>query len=190
VCTHTTKLLDIFEYLHSIPNYHHLVNVSIVAHAPLTIRTTSVGLCCRPKGLTVLAALADVLDGLCFLHSAGWLHNDIRWDNIVMITEDNWCLIDFDFATRIDQPVIRTALGITKTIHLAPEVLQGEPFSTASDIFSVGSLVKKWLELFSGECSSGLIAYLNNLAELLTQGSPSQRPGAAYALQLVRKYRE
>lgn len=49
------------------------------------------------------AAIRCVLLGLKVLHAMGWIHNDVRWPNVVKVTADHWCLIDLDHARQLSQ---------------------------------------------------------------------------------------
>jgi serine/threonine protein kinase len=45
-----------------------------------------------------LAALCDVLRALLALHTAGWVHRDVRWPNILTRPTGGCMLIDFEYA--------------------------------------------------------------------------------------------
>ncbi|KAA8893065.1 hypothetical protein FN846DRAFT_914518 [Sphaerosporella brunnea] len=47
--------------------------------------------------------LRDVLAGMDWLHERGWLHRDIRWDNIVLDSEGRAMLVDLGGATMLNE---------------------------------------------------------------------------------------
>jgi eukaryotic-like serine/threonine-protein kinase len=86
-----------------------------------------------------------VLESLGHLHARGWVHRDVKPENI-MCFEGRWKLMDLDAAVRAGtQPPIMGTLG-----YMAPEVVlsQGPVVAeTSSDCFSLGILA---YELLSG----------------------------------------
>jgi serine/threonine protein kinase len=46
-------------------------------------------------------AIRDVLNIVKILHENGTVHRDIRWENVIRITNDGWILIDFEEAAPI-----------------------------------------------------------------------------------------
>jgi len=83
----------------------------------------------------------DVCRALAAVHRAGLLHRDIKSNNVMRETGGRIVLMDFgagenrdvDFTTR------RSVAGTP--LYLAPELLDGQPSTIASDIYSVGVLL-------------------------------------------------
>jgi len=85
-------------------------------------------------------ALARLLEVIGFVHDRGWVHGDIKSDN-VLIVGDEVRLLDFGLALgRTDTRDLRGTLGF-----MAPEVLSGSGVSPRSDLYAVGVL--GWLAL-------------------------------------------
>jgi serine/threonine-protein kinase len=94
---------------------------------------------------------------LAAAHQAGILHRDIKPDNIMLSKAGAVKILDFGLA-RLAGPVLRDieAAGAFGTIsgtlsgtlsYMPPELLRGECASSASDVFSLGSVL---YELFAG----------------------------------------
>jgi len=81
-----------------------------------------------------IAAVVEVVD---YLHRSGWLHLDVKPDNLLW-TSDGPVLLDLGSAQPAD--ALRGTAGGTLG-HAAPEVLLGEAPSTGSDVYSLGVLL-------------------------------------------------
>ncbi|CAB5357256.1 unnamed protein product [Rhizophagus irregularis] len=97
-----------------------------------------VGYLCTPKNEVELRyAIYDILEIVSKLHSEEVVHRDIRWDNVVKLTNGKWLLIDFEEAARIGNE--RDTLIIS-----APEYENGENGDTcqaSGDIWMIGKLM-------------------------------------------------
>jgi serine/threonine protein kinase len=82
-----------------------------------------------------LARLASGLaEAVATVHSAGVLHRDIKPGN-VLLTDDGPVLIDFGLARAADETrLTATGLVIGTPRYLAPEIVAGDPPSTATDV--------------------------------------------------------
>ncbi|KAJ2720659.1 Protein kinase of the Mitotic Exit Network [Coemansia sp. Benny D115] len=81
--------------------------------------------------------VAQILDGLSYLHSNAILHRDIKPGNILLLKEGVVKLADFGVA-RV-QNGMDTVVG--SPYWIAPEVLQLKGATTASDIWSLGCTI-------------------------------------------------
>nr|XP_054762173.1 uncharacterized protein LOC129268668 [Lytechinus pictus] len=97
--------------------------------------------------------LNNVAKGLKALHSKGFLSNDIKEDNVLVVEESGvWQakIIDLGWASEISTPFVmdldedqidfyQSGRGCG---HIAPEcVLDNRPCSTSSDVYSLGKLI-------------------------------------------------
>jgi serine/threonine-protein kinase len=82
----------------------------------------------------------DLCRALAAVHQAGFLHRDVKAQNVMREAGGRTVLMDFGAAgvVTIGSP----ALDLKGTpLYLAPEVLQGDPPSVQSDLYSLGVLL-------------------------------------------------
>ncbi|ROS25840.1 serine/threonine-protein kinase [Cellulomonas sp. PhB150] len=84
----------------------------------------------------LLALAAGLLDALHAVHGAGVVHRDLKPSN-VLVTDDGPVLIDFGIAQAADDgvPLTSTGLVVGTPGYLAPELLDGDEPSPASDLW-------------------------------------------------------
>jgi len=82
--------------------------------------------------------LYQVAEGLAYLHNLGFIHSDIKPENVLLKLPDIWKLGDFGL---IKPRGFSGILDIKGTVgYIAPEVFRGE-IHRSSDIFSLGCLL-------------------------------------------------
>ena len=81
----------------------------------------------------------NVADALAHLHRKGFLHCDLKANNILISNQQGY-LIDFGKACPIKKPPAKQYKKIYP--HIAPEVLNESPCSTKSDIYSLGTVLQ------------------------------------------------
>ncbi len=87
--------------------------------------------------------LLQMLEGLQYLHRRGVLHRDLKPDN-VMVVDGQVKILDFGLAG-----VRETTGGLAGTLaYMAPELLQNQPATEASDLYAAGVIA---YEVFGGE---------------------------------------
>jgi serine/threonine-protein kinase len=81
-----------------------------------------------------------------YMHEKGWIHKDIKPDNVLVNKGSEVRVIDFSLASRATSMVSRMVTrksGIviqgTRT-YIAPELVRREPLTTSADIYSLGIL--------------------------------------------------
>jgi hypothetical protein len=121
-------------------------------------------------------AIKCVLLALNFLHSQKWLHNDIRWPNVLQKSLLVWMLIDMECATPF-QGDTEFSLAVQ-----APEVKTNAlARSEASDVFLVGKLL----------CADFTFSESDVMLQLraqLTQDDPASRPSVRAVLNTVNEH--
>ena len=109
------------------------------------------------KVIQDVAMCANILNQTCellmFIHERGFLHNDLKSNNVVIDGSENKpVIIDFGKSckivkARLRKPKVNIEKSMNKFPHIAPEIHRGERHSIASDVFSFGYLVTR---LFKG----------------------------------------
>ena len=123
--------------------------------------------------------MADLARTLSYVHSKRWLHNDIKQNNVVYhYSGGEWhvVLIDFGKATRLTDTSLtgNKVKDPKKYPWLAPEVKAGRRRSTASDVYSLGYLLKFILEILTK--SKLKCGDMKTLSKNCRKESPSERP--------------
>lgn len=102
-----------------------------------------------------------------YSHDQGVIHRDIKPSNLMIDSDGKVRVADFGIAKTMDAGQTDTALGEMKgTItYMAPELLEGEPASPASDIYSLGALTYQMLTgspPFVGETMGATVAAIQS----------------------------
>ncbi|XP_074307705.1 MAP3K epsilon protein kinase 1-like isoform X2 [Silene latifolia] len=85
--------------------------------------------------------IAQVLEGLVYLHEQGVIHRDIKGANILTTKEGLVKLADFGVATKLTEADANTHSVVGTPYWMAPEVIEMSGVCAASDIWSVGCTV-------------------------------------------------
>lgn len=87
--------------------------------------------------------LTQLASALFYLHQSGYVHNDIKPDNILVDEELNLKLIDMAFCSRQDDGQQSCVNG---TIHyLAPEILSKEKCDHRKDLYALGVVLYRMI---------------------------------------------
>jgi hypothetical protein len=79
---------------------------------------------------------------LAAIHAAGVVHRDLKPGNVMLATSGEPVVIDFGIANTADGTrVTQTGIVMGTPGYLAPEVIEGEPSSPASDVHCWGATV-------------------------------------------------
>jgi Protein kinase domain len=96
-----------------------------------------------PFGASEAAVIGRVLcSALAAVHKQGYLHRDIKAQNVMREAGGRIVLMDFGAGREIEESGRSGPANIVGTPpYMAPEVLAGEPATVASDVYSVGVML-------------------------------------------------
>jgi len=104
--------------------------------------------CLPPKeALDIINKIAGALD---YAHKKGFIHRDIKPDNIMFRSNGSVVLVDFGIARAVDSNTQLTQVGtsIGTPHYMSPEQCKGEKIDGRSDIYSLGVQL---YEMLTGE---------------------------------------
>lgn len=148
----------------------------------------------------------NFLESIQYVHSENIIHRDLKPENLLLVNEvddTKLKLADFGFATLVDSNGRTTRCGTPAFV--APEVVQGIPYNTKADMWSVGCILYFLLAgypPFQDKTHHGLFRKIRGgdyvfhdqywksisleakqLISLLLTTDPSKRPTATQALK-------
>ncbi|TWU41895.1 protein kinase domain-containing protein [Novipirellula artificiosorum] len=128
-----------------------------------------------PVGLWLVRQVSQALEAM---HVAGWVHGDVKPENVMVGSTGHVTLIDLGFAERIHSAPNRLFRGTPE--YAAPESVSGQSVTLpASDIFSLGRMLWRWMTKVNvpNELQLSPVA---ELVEKMIAESPNDRPTAAH----------
>jgi serine/threonine protein kinase len=145
--------------------------------------------------------LRQAATGLAYMNSKGWVHRDVKPDNMLVNGAGELRLIDFALAQRIQKPSFFARLFRRKGLvqgtrsYMSPEQIRGEFLDTRADIYSYGASV---YELLTGRPPFRASSNQELLTKHITEkpASPQQHNPevtdelAALVLRMLAKKRE
>lgn len=150
-----------------------------------------------------LALIDPVVEGLGAAHAAGFIHRDVKPENVLISDDGRIKIGDFGLARAVTTSTSTGAL-IGTVAYLSPELVLGKPADARSDIYSVGIMLFEMLtgqQPFTGEVPiqvayqhangtvgppsalvPGLAAEVDELVQWCTSNDPERRPVDGNAL--------
>ena len=83
----------------------------------------------------------DVCRALAAVHAAGYVHRDVKAQNVMRDKAGKIVLMDFGTGHDTEGGARRPRDVVGTPVYMAPEVLDGEPASVQSDVYAVGVLL-------------------------------------------------
>jgi eukaryotic-like serine/threonine-protein kinase len=135
----------------------------------------------RGGGIDCDKLARELLDAVAHIHEVGILHRDIKPGNIIIEPDGTAKLIDFGIALPRDATSLTsTGLVLGTERYAAPEVMEGQPATERSDLYSCGLVLRSC----EGQCSRAL----GVLVEAMTNKDPRGRPlSARHALERLEQ---
>ena len=90
--------------------------------------------------------MRDIASGMCYLHSIPFVHRNLVMRNVLLGARMNAKISDFGmYETKIQSHYLANLRQLCSVshnhplpIHLAPEVIQRNEYSTATDVYAYG----------------------------------------------------
>ncbi len=123
--------------------------------------------------------------GLAAMHSAGWVHQDVKPENIMVAPRGHVTVIDLGFAARVGD--VASAAFRGTPCYASPEQLDATgPVHPARDVYSLGRVL--WSLVTEVEATSDhLLSPVAELIEHMVADEPNRRPTADWvSRQLLR----
>lgn len=88
----------------------------------------------------VLSVFRQLLEALAHMHERGFVHRDVKPENLVVAPTVEVRLVDFDLSGPIGE-VFRVPIRLGTLAYLAPEQIQGQSPGPEADLYSAGILL-------------------------------------------------
>ncbi|RIA95499.1 kinase-like domain-containing protein [Glomus cerebriforme] len=151
--------------------------------------------------------MLDLVRNLHLIHEKGFVHGDIHSGNILHVNNRTY-IVDLGLARPADRPASDENGTHGIITYMAPEILQGQPRTQASDIYALGIVL---YEICSGKAPfhdkkyDGILQYqiwkglrpepedgtpkcMISLMKLCWDDNPSKRPNSLAVLEIIRPW--
>ncbi len=167
----------------------------------------------EPIAYKLPSIVEQASEGLYYLHSKGYVHCDIKPDNVLLSRDWDVKLIDFTIAKKIKTGFGKLFAGKTKVegtrSYMSPEQIRGGTLDPRSDIYSMGCMIYELItgkapytgntpnELLSKHLSASVPSLLvgndnvsaefNNIIRKMLAKKPEERPQDMWdVLKMIR----
>ncbi len=153
---HHPNIVEVFDF--SAPDSEQAYIVTELVQGPTLRQLISE----HPLRYAELAALIllPIGQALAHAHQMGIIHRDVKPENIMIRADGSPVLMDFGIAQMVDmESLTATGTMLGSPAHMAPEVVDGQPVTPKSDVFSLATVLY-WLVCgtlpFSGQNPAAL----------------------------------
>jgi serine/threonine-protein kinase len=157
VLKHEAKLAERFDHPNIVRFYKFVLNKKRGYILMDYFRAPNLKVQIQSELVSVQARFARLVEQLCtvlgYLHGQGWVHRDIKPDNILFNKASELRLIDFSLTTRAAGAVAQMLGSKERVIqgtrtYIPPEAILKKPITPRSDIYSLGVTL---FEVLTGE---------------------------------------
>lgn len=89
---------------------------------------------------TVHSITQQLVSGLKYLHDNGYIHRDLKLQNILLGLDGKYRICDFGFTKHIDKDMKLVSVKGTP-IYMAPELIKEEPYTIVVDLWALGIIL-------------------------------------------------
>jgi len=106
----------------------------------------------QPDLRSVLVWLSQAADGLAYFHELGWVHRDVKPQNMIVSEDGQVRVVDFALAQRQDTSAVRHLIRRWRErrrpgtwSYMSPEQIQGGWLTAQADVYSLGATLYECL---------------------------------------------
>ncbi|KAG8945578.1 hypothetical protein FRC04_000712 [Tulasnella sp. 424] len=116
--------------------------------------------------------LAQVAQGLSFLHNKSIVHGDIKPNNVIIADDGHAMLMDFGMAPdlrMVERNMTMADSGRDNVGYMSPELIEEGNYTQATDVYAFGALV---LEILSGHPPFYKLPYIQAMIQITKRDKP------------------
>jgi len=123
----------------------------------------------------------ETLNGLYYMHGKGFIHRDIKSDNILVNKRGEVKIADFGFTAKLTPERNRRNSVVGTPYWMPPELINGDPYDERVDVWSLGIMI---MEMCEGEPPYLDLPPMKALAEISTRGVPPLKEPEKWSQEL------
>ena len=91
----------------------------------------------------VVYIVRQLLEGIGYAHSKGYIHRDIKPSNIIVNSDGIVKIMDFGISKSLyeESPLTQTGRRVGTVYYMSPEQIKGDHVTTLTDIYSIGCTI-------------------------------------------------
>lgn len=159
----------------------------------------------------VVYILRQVLEGIGYAHSKGFVHRDIKPSNIILNSEGTVKIMDFGISkSLVDRSMTSTGSKVGTVYYMSPEQIKGDDVNHLTDIYAIGCTMYEMIfgkppfyseteyDIMDGhlnkdyqklsELMPGIPPTINEVANICLMKNPTER--YQYCEHILQKFHE